>query len=156
MTTIVVGIEDSLRGQDAVALAGDLARASASEVLAVCAYPFDDDPSAHYNPAMRSPLREATEAVLDRLCEPLDAVAQVRRLAVADLSPARALLNAAVAADATPIVIGSSHTGYSGHGIMGSAGGARLAVVALLGRLPAARNPFRPDREMTARLLDVL
>ena len=42
VATIVVGIEDSLRGQDAVALAGDLARASGAEVLAVCAYPFDD------------------------------------------------------------------------------------------------------------------
>jgi hypothetical protein len=48
------------------------------------------------------------------------------------------------------------NTGYSGHGIMGSAGGARLTVDALLGRLPAAQNPFRPDREMTARPLDVL
>jgi sarcosine oxidase subunit beta len=48
------------------------------------------------------------------------------------------------------------NTGYSGHGIMGSAGGARLAVDALLGRLPAAQNPFRPDREMIARPLDVL
>ena len=115
MPTIVVGIDDSLRGQDAVALAGDLARASAAEVLAVCAYPFDDDPSAHYNPTMRGPLREAAESTLDRLCEPLDAVAQVRHLTVADLSPARALLNAAAAADAALIVIGSSHAGFSGH-----------------------------------------
>jgi nucleotide-binding universal stress UspA family protein len=115
VTTIVVGIEDSLRGQDAVALAGDLARSSNAEVLAVCAYPFDDDPSAHYNLAMRVPLREAAESTLERFCEPLGAVAGVRQLAVADLSPARALLNAAEAADAALIVIGSSHTGFSGH-----------------------------------------
>src|SRR4051812_35024889 len=99
MATIVVGIEDSLRGEDAVALAGDLARNSTAEVLAVCAYPFDDDPSAHYNLAMRVPLREAAESTLDRLCEPLGAIAGLRQLAVADLSPARALLNAAAATD---------------------------------------------------------
>ena len=51
MATIVVGIEDSPRGQDAVALACDLAGASGAEVLAVRAYPFDSRESAHYNPA---------------------------------------------------------------------------------------------------------
>jgi sarcosine oxidase subunit beta len=48
------------------------------------------------------------------------------------------------------------NTGYSGHGIMGSAGGSRLAVDALLGRLPPDSNPFRPDRPMAARAFDVL
>ena len=71
MATIVVGIEDSLRAQDAVALAGDLARASGAEVLAVCAYPFDPRPAAHYNVSMRAPLREAAEETLEALCEPL-------------------------------------------------------------------------------------
>ena len=39
---------------------------------------------------------------------------QVRPIAVADPSPARALLNAAAAADAALIVVGSSHAGYHG------------------------------------------
>ena len=39
---------------------------------------------------------------------------QVRSIAVADPSPARALLNAAAAADAALIVVGSSHAGYHG------------------------------------------
>lgn len=38
------------------------------------------------------------------------------------------------------------HTGYSGHGVMGSPGGARLCVDVLTGRVPAARNPFRLSR----------
>ena len=38
------------------------------------------------------------------------------------------------------------HTGYSGHGVMGSPGGARLCVDVLTGRVPAARNPFRVSR----------
>jgi sarcosine oxidase subunit beta len=37
------------------------------------------------------------------------------------------------------------NTGYSGHGVMGSPGGARLCVDTMLGRVPAG-NPFRPSR----------
>jgi sarcosine oxidase, subunit beta len=48
------------------------------------------------------------------------------------------------------------NTGYSGHGIMGGPGGSRLTVDALLGRLPAPENPFRPDRPMLPRELDIL
>jgi sarcosine oxidase subunit beta len=46
--------------------------------------------------------------------------------------------------------------GYSGHGIMASAGGSRLAVDSLLGRLRPEDNPFRPQREMIERPLDIL
>ena len=46
--------------------------------------------------------------------------------------------------------------GYSGHGIMGSAGGSRLTVDAMLGRVTANENPFRPQREMIERPLDIL
>jgi glycine/D-amino acid oxidase-like deaminating enzyme len=46
--------------------------------------------------------------------------------------------------------------GYSGHGIMGSAGGSRLAVDAMLGRIAPDANPFRPQREMLERPLDIL
>ena len=46
--------------------------------------------------------------------------------------------------------------GYSGHGIMASAGGSRLVVDAMLGRVPTEANPFRPQREMLERPLDIL
>jgi glycine/D-amino acid oxidase-like deaminating enzyme len=48
------------------------------------------------------------------------------------------------------------NVGYSGHGIMGSGGGSRLVVDALLGRLAASENPFRPQRVMVERPLDIL
>ena len=48
------------------------------------------------------------------------------------------------------------NTGYSGHGIMGSIGGSRRAIDAITGTLPAADNPFRPDRPMKARAFDIL
>jgi sarcosine oxidase subunit beta len=48
------------------------------------------------------------------------------------------------------------NTGYSGHGIMGSIGGSRRAVDAIMGRLKPADNPFRPDRPMHSRSFDIL
>jgi nucleotide-binding universal stress UspA family protein len=121
VATIVVGIEDSLRAQDAVALAGDLARASGAEVRAVCAYPFDLEPAAHYNLAMRAPLRDAAEATLERLCEPLSDL-PVRRVPVADPSPARALIAVAADTRAAMIIVGSSHSGFDGRVRPGSTG----------------------------------
>ncbi len=56
--------------------------------------------------------------------------------------------------------------GYSGHGVMASAGGARLLVDLLVGRparldgplsgVTAETNPFRPDRPMPDRRHDIL
>jgi nucleotide-binding universal stress UspA family protein len=114
VATIIVGVDDTPRSEDAVALAGDLARATGAEVLAVCAFPYDDRPAAHFNPVMRAPLHEAASAILEQLTEPLSDLPHVRRLAVADLSPARALLSAAADAGGELIVVGSSHAGSHG------------------------------------------
>ena len=46
--------------------------------------------------------------------------------------------------------------GYSGHGIMASAGGSRIVVDTLLGRLGPQGNPFDPQRKMEERQLDIL
>ena len=46
--------------------------------------------------------------------------------------------------------------GYSGHGIMASAGGSRLVVDAMLGKLAPDSNPFRPQRTMVERPHDIL
>jgi sarcosine oxidase subunit beta len=50
------------------------------------------------------------------------------------------------------------NVGYSGHGIMASAGGSHLTVNAMLGRLPltATPNPFHPSRTLVERTLDIL
>lgn len=48
------------------------------------------------------------------------------------------------------------NTGYSGHGVMCSAGGARRTVDLLLGRAAAAEEPFRVGRPMVSRARDVL
>jgi sarcosine oxidase subunit beta len=48
------------------------------------------------------------------------------------------------------------NTGYSGHGIMGSAAGSRIMVDAMVGRLDRADNSFEPSRSFMPRDLDVL
>ena len=48
------------------------------------------------------------------------------------------------------------NTGYSGHGVMCSAGGARRVVDLLVGRSAVADEPFRMDRPFLHRAHDVL
>jgi nucleotide-binding universal stress UspA family protein len=122
MVMIIAGIEESLRGQDAVALAGEIAVASGAGVLAVCAYPYDESPAAHYNLSMRALLRESAEETLGRLCTPLTTMTTVHRRTIADVAPARALITAATEAQAALIVVGSSHAGFSGQVLPGSTG----------------------------------
>lgn len=46
--------------------------------------------------------------------------------------------------------------GYSGHGIMASAGGSRIVVDTITGALSPQANPFRPDRPFEHRAMDLL
>lgn len=59
-----------------------------------------------------------------------------------DLTPdARPLIGPAGAIEGLHV-----HTGYSGHGVMGSPGGGRLCVDVLTGRVRPEQNPFRVSR----------
>ncbi|HEX6796559.1 MAG TPA: FAD-dependent oxidoreductase [Ktedonobacterales bacterium] len=57
---------------------------------------------------------------------------------------------------ATPVEGLCLNCGYSGHGIMGSAGGSRLVVDEITGKLANEANPFRLSRPIEQRALDVL
>jgi sarcosine oxidase subunit beta len=46
--------------------------------------------------------------------------------------------------------------GYSGHGIMASGGGSRLVIDTITGALAHLDNPFRPDRPIAHRVMDLL
>jgi nucleotide-binding universal stress UspA family protein len=119
VTTIVVGVEDSFRAEDAIALARDLALATDAEILAVNAYAFDD--RTPYVPATRDGLCEEAECTLERLCEPISQLT-VTQAAVADPLPARALRRAAEASGAWLIVVGSSRAEFTGRVHPGSTG----------------------------------
>jgi glycine/D-amino acid oxidase-like deaminating enzyme len=56
----------------------------------------------------------------------------------------------------TPIRNLFVNTGYSGHGIMGSAAGSRHLVDVIVGKIAPADNLFRLDRTFAEREHDVL
>jgi sarcosine oxidase subunit beta len=56
----------------------------------------------------------------------------------------------------TPVPGFYLNCGYSGHGIMASAGGSRLVVDTLTGKLSPEENPFRLDRPVDHRDQDIL
>jgi len=140
---IVVGVEDSFRAQDAIALAGDLARPAGAEVIAVSAFPFDERPSEHYNRALLDPMREAAELTLERLCDPI-ADLPVRRVAIPDPAPARALLRVAADTDAGLLVVGSSHGRFTGQVAAGSTGRRLLQGAPLPVALAPQGHRMRP------------
>lgn len=146
---------------------------------------IDEDTGAHWRPALRgafllytrhdTPAGPPLQSVPTSSAFPFDLLDPGRPHSVARIAPfwrtvwgrdaGLWLLSAGqytYTADHRPLLGPSAvpglaiNTGYSGHGVMGSAGGARLAVDAIVGRLTAAENPFRPDRPMVPRELDIL
>jgi nucleotide-binding universal stress UspA family protein len=120
VSKIIVGVDESERSLDAVALATRLARGSGAELVLVCAYPYDDAPSRGATTGYERYLREDALATLARVADGLDGTVPVRTLAVARLSPARAVQETAVSERASLIVIGSSHRGAVGRVMAGT------------------------------------
>jgi glycine/D-amino acid oxidase-like deaminating enzyme len=146
---------------------------------------IDEETAAHWRPALAGAFALWTEAGTPP-GEPLDDVPTTSDFAFGLLDPASphalarispfwaevwehgspAWLLQAGQYDYTPDhrpYLGPTHapglylnTGYSGHGIMAGAGGSRLVVDLLTGKETPERNPFRPDRPMVERPLDIL
>jgi nucleotide-binding universal stress UspA family protein len=117
---IIVGIHESDRSKDAVALAAQLARGSHAELVLVNAFPYDDAPGRAANPAYRESLREEAQAGLKRLAEGLPEPAEARLRAVAGTSPAKAIQEVAAEEGASLVVIGSSHRSGVGRVLAGT------------------------------------
>ena len=78
MSKIIVGVEESDRSKDAVALAALLARGTGAELELVCAYPYDDVPGRAANAGYRQYLREDAEAAIERAIEGIEDLPPVR------------------------------------------------------------------------------
>ena len=104
MDTIVVGVEDSERSGDALALARALAEPSA-RLLLVCVYPGDPVYAGEGGAAYPRALRADAEATLARLSGSPGTVTR----AVAAAHPAWGLQEVAAEERATLIVVGWSH-----------------------------------------------
>ena len=92
---IIVGVDESDRSRDAVALAALLARGSDAELVLVCAYPYDDVPGRGSKTGYRQYLREDAERALERATAGMDELPPLRKRAIAELSPAKCIQNVA-------------------------------------------------------------
>ena len=120
MTKIIVGVEPSARSGDAVAFARRIAEASGARITLAGAYPYQDHPSRAANHAYRNYLRDEAQTTLDRLRDGVEGVGDVATVAIADVSPARALQGLAEREAADLIVLGSSHRGKLGRVFAGT------------------------------------
>ena len=120
MTSIIVGAEGSARSEDAVAFARRIAEASGAQITLAGVYPYEDHPSRLASNAFRDYLRDDAQTTLDRLQDGLDGAGDVATVAIADVSPARALQELAEREGADLIVLGSSHRGKLGRVLAGT------------------------------------
>jgi nucleotide-binding universal stress UspA family protein len=120
MPKIIVGVDESDRSKDAVALAAQLARGSGAELVLVCAFPYDDMPSRAGNLDWRRSLCADAEQSIERAQEGMPDLPVVVPRAIAELSPAKAIQTMATSEGASLIVIGSSHRGAVGRVFAGT------------------------------------
>jgi nucleotide-binding universal stress UspA family protein len=120
MPKIIVGVDESDRSKDAIALAAQLARGSGAELVLVCAYPCDDRPSRVSDVDFRRTLCADAETSIQRAQEGIDDLPTVTPRAIAELSPAKAIQTRATSEGASLIVIGSSHRGAVGRVLAGT------------------------------------
>jgi nucleotide-binding universal stress UspA family protein len=120
VSKIIVGVDESDRSKDAVALAALLARGSDAELVLVCAYPYDDVPGRGAKTGDWPYLREDAEGALKRATADMDDLPPLRMRTIAELSPAKCIQNAAAQEDASLIVIGSSGRGGVGRVFAGT------------------------------------
>ena len=95
MSKIIVGVDESDRSRDAVALAAMLARGSDAELVLVCAYPYDDVPGRGAHTGYRQYLREDAEAAIESCDRRHGRAAAYAEAPIAELSPAKAIQNVA-------------------------------------------------------------
>ena len=121
MSTILIGVDDSTRSEDAVAFGRRLAGATGGRVALACAFPYNDVPSRAANLTYRDALKaqaSATVRRMERLLElPED---RVERIVTANVSPAHALHHAAEETGAALVVVGHTHHSRAGRALPGT------------------------------------
>ena len=116
MNTILIGVDDSERSEDAIAFGGRIAAGSGADVIVACAFPY----SRAYGYAT---LRDAALDTAYAMSRKLEGV-EPRKVSIRALaaSPAQGLHELAIATQASLVVVGSTHTGHLGRVFPGSTG----------------------------------
>jgi nucleotide-binding universal stress UspA family protein len=151
MSTILIGVDESTRSEDAIAFGNRLADVSSANVVVACAFPFDDAIHDGSGGMFREALEDQAEKTVRAMRDRLDGVSadrlQIRTMP--NPSAAHALHDLAQAEHAELIVVGSSHTGRMGRVAPGSTGerllhGAPCAVAIVPdGYAARAERPIR-------------
>jgi nucleotide-binding universal stress UspA family protein len=120
MSEIIIGVDGTERGEDAVAFGRRLAAFAGARVVLANAFPFDDIRGRATSLAYREALREESQAMLVAVRDRYGLDASTRP--IAGTSPARALHELAEHDDAALVVVGSSHVGRARRVLPGSTG----------------------------------
>lgn len=150
---IIVGIDGTERGRDALALGRMLARETGASLLIGSVYPAPLRERTGGGDEFESAARAEAEGRIAETAEALDGVRDIARHPVADTSSARGLQHLAEKERADLIVVGSSHRGAAGRVLPGSVGerllhGAPCAVA-------VAPADFRKDADPRLRVIGV-
>jgi nucleotide-binding universal stress UspA family protein len=120
MSEIIIGVDGTERGEDALVFGRQLAAFAGARIVLANAFPYEDVRSHASSLAYRETLREASEEVLEAARDRYGLQASSRSLA--STSPARALHELAADEQAALIVVGSSHVGRARRVLPGSTG----------------------------------
>lgn len=122
MSTILIGVDDSTRSEEAVAFGRRLAGATSGHVIVACAFAYSDMPSRAANPAYRDALKADASQTVRRMSALLEGIPaeRVRTVVVAEPSPAHALHDLAEAHQASIVVVGATRTGHAGRVLPGA------------------------------------
>jgi len=124
---IVLGVEQSDRSRDALALARTLARATGARLIVASVYPIDPRRGGDVPGAYARALEAEAQAAVEWAVRPLGGVDDVELRTVPCRSVARGLQDLAEDEEALAIVVGPSDRGTLGRVVPGSAGQRLLA-----------------------------
>jgi nucleotide-binding universal stress UspA family protein len=119
--SILIGVDESERSEDAIAFGRRLAGISSAPIGVVCAFPYNAYPARAGNAVYRDYLRDDAAKTANRMRESLGIENAFVRL-IAEPSAARALDRAAERDQAAMIVVGSTHTSRRGRVLPGATG----------------------------------
>jgi nucleotide-binding universal stress UspA family protein len=120
MSDIIVGVDGTERGEDAVVFARRLAEFAGARIVLANAFPYEDIRGRATSLAYREALHKDSHDMLTAVRDRYELPAQM--LSLARTSPARALHELAEKDGAALIVVGSSHVGAARRVLPGSTG----------------------------------
>ena len=121
MSTILIGVDDSTRSEDAVAFGRRLAGATSGQVVLASAFPYSDVPSRAANLTYRQALKEQAIGTVRRMERLLELPEErVDKIVTANTSPPHALHDAAEETGAALVVVGHTGHGHAGRIVPGA------------------------------------